>query len=115
MPPDIHAQILRLATEIFRLCVWLVLLAAIFTPLERYFGAAPRPADRKGFSVDVGYYFLNNLFSVLLQIPPLVVLGWALHFLVPANFYDFVGSLPLWLRVVAGLAIGMPAIIGATG
>ena len=106
MSPTIDAQIVRLAIEIFRLSVWLVLLAAIFTPLEWYFGVLPRSADRKNVVTDVGYYFLNNLFTTLLQIPPLVVLGWALHFLVPAHFYDFVGSLPLWLRLAAGLVIG---------
>jgi sterol desaturase/sphingolipid hydroxylase (fatty acid hydroxylase superfamily) len=102
----IDQQFARIALDIFKLCVWLVLLAVIFGPFEWAFGIVPSQTKRTGLATDLGYYFLNNVFSGWLQIPPLVVLGWGLHFLIPAQLYTFTGSLPLWARLAAGLALG---------
>src|ERR1700735_4024135 len=102
----IDQQLAPIAMNIFRLCVWLVLLAVVFVPLEWAFGTLPRHAKRTELATDLGYYFLNNVFSGLLQIPPLVLLGWGLHFLIPPQLYTFTGSLPLWVRLAAGLALG---------
>jgi sterol desaturase/sphingolipid hydroxylase (fatty acid hydroxylase superfamily) len=106
MLPHASSQFALIAVDILRLCAWLLLLAAIFVPLEWSFGALPRQAKRAGLATDLGYYFLNNGLSGLLQIPPLVVLGWGLHFLIPSQFYAFAGGLPLWARLGAGLVLG---------
>lgn len=99
-------QLPNLALDLFRLCVWLVLLAVIFVPLERLFGARRKPILRRGLAGDLGYYFLNNYLPRILLILPLAALGWALHFIVPAQVYAFSGSLPLWVRVGVGLVLG---------
>ena len=96
----------QLAVDLFRLCVWLVLLAVVFVPLERMFGARRQKVLRAGIGADLGYYFLNNYLPKVLLIPPLALLGWGLHFLVPGQVYAFAGSLPLLVRLGAGMVLG---------
>jgi sterol desaturase/sphingolipid hydroxylase (fatty acid hydroxylase superfamily) len=95
-----------LLLQLLHLLVWLALLAVIFVPLERIFGARPKKILRRGLVTDLGYYFLNNYLPQALMIVPLAVLGWGLHFLVPAQVYAFSGGLPLWVRLLAGLVLG---------
>jgi sterol desaturase/sphingolipid hydroxylase (fatty acid hydroxylase superfamily) len=95
-----------LLLQLLHLLVWLALLAVIFVPLERIFGARPKKTLRRSFSTDLGYYFLNNYLPQALMILPLAFLGWGLHFLTPAQVYVFSGSLPLWARLGAGLVLG---------
>lgn len=102
----LYQQLPHLALDLFRLCVWLVLLAVIFVPLERLFAARPARILRRGLASDLAYYFLNNYLPKVLMIPPLALLGWALHLLVPAQVYAVAGGLPLWVRVAAGLVLG---------
>jgi len=80
-------QLPSVALDLVKLCVWLVLLAVIFVPLELLFPARRRRILRRGFWSDIGYYFLNNYLAPILMIPPIALLGWALHFLVPAQVY----------------------------
>lgn len=96
------ALILQLA----HLLAWLALLTVIFVPLERIFAARRKKTLRRGLATDLGYYFLNTYAPQALLILPLAALGWALHFLVPAQVYAFSGALPLWARLVAGLVLG---------
>ena len=99
-------QLEFLAVDLFRLCVWLVLLAVIFAPLEYFFGSPPRAFFRAGQLRDLGYYFLNNYIPRLLQFPPLIFIGWLFHFVVPHQVYAFVSSLTLWERLIAALVLG---------
>lgn len=104
MPALLH-EVMQVLASAFRLCIWLVLLAVIFVPLEMFFG--PRSAQKRtGRWRDVGYYFLNNMVPGLIQVPILVLVGWGLHFLVPAKFYAFMGAQPLLLRLFVGLVVG---------
>jgi len=99
-------QLPAFGMSLFRLCVWLVLLAAIFTPLERLFAGRPRPVLRARLGSDLVYYFLNNLLPPLILAPPLAAIGWLLHFIVPHSVYALSGSLPVWARVGLGLVLG---------
>jgi sterol desaturase/sphingolipid hydroxylase (fatty acid hydroxylase superfamily) len=105
MPAYLQHQVSQVFTEAVRLCVWLILLGAVFIPLEMFFGAR-RGQKRSGRLRDLGYYFLNNMVPGLIQVPILVFVGWGLHFLVPAQVYSFIGAQPLLLRLFAGLVIG---------
>ena len=99
-------QLPQFAMSLLRLCVWLVLLAVIFVPLERIFGARRGPILRPRLGTDLIYYFLNNYLPQLMLIPPLAALGWLLHFIVPPAVYEFSGALPLWVRVGIGMVLG---------
>ncbi len=92
--------------DVFRLCVWLVLLTVIFVPLERLCGVHTQKVFRKGFLTDLGYYFLNSLLPKLLLILPLSMIAWGLHYLVPSGLYSSVAAIPLWTRFAAALIVG---------
>ena len=103
---QILGQVAPLAVDLFRLCIWLVLLGAILIPLERLWPARRDKLLRKDVGVDLTYYFLNNYLPKLLLIPPIALLGWCLHFLVPAQLYAATGHLPLGVRLAAAFVLG---------
>ncbi len=94
------------ALQLLRLTVWLVLLAALFIPLERLFGLHRREILRKGILTDLAFYFLSSLLPSLLLSAPLAAVAIAAHRVIPASFYVTVAASPLWLRVAASLLIG---------
>ena len=65
---SLDPRLLAYAIQILRLCLWLVILAAIFTPLERLFALYPQKIFRKAIVTDLGYYFLSSLVPSLLLI-----------------------------------------------
>lgn len=89
-----------------RLAVWLVLLAAIFTPLERLFALHPKQVFRAAIWTDVGYYFLSSLVPSLLLGIPLAAAAWGAHHLMPAAYLAWVQALPVWARITASVLVG---------
>lgn len=89
-----------------RLCVWLVLLVAVFVPAERIWALHRQPLFRKAFGTDLAYYFISGFMPKLLLALPLTVLAIVLHRIVPAGFYEWMASHPLWLRLPAALLVG---------
>lgn len=97
---------LSLIIDVMRLAIWLVLLAAIFVPLERLFALHPRQGRRANLGADLGLYFLNSLIPAFLIGLPMAVLVAAMHRIVPADYYGWVAALPLWLQLAATFVIG---------
>jgi len=62
------------AVDVLRLCIWLVLLCAVFLPLERWFALRRSPRLRPQLLNDLGYYFINSLLTSILLAAPLAVL-----------------------------------------
>ncbi|CAN5587228.1 sterol desaturase family protein [soil metagenome] len=94
------------ALQILRLCIWLVLLAAIFTPLERLFALHPKKIFRKAILTDLGYYFISSLVPSILLSFPLALLAWGVHRFIPGNFFAAIAAWPVWLRVAASFLVG---------
>jgi sterol desaturase/sphingolipid hydroxylase (fatty acid hydroxylase superfamily) len=92
--------------DVVRLCVWLVLLTAIFLPLERMFAVHPQRFFRKAFLTDLGYYFLNSLLPNVVLSLPLGVIAWSMHSLLPSAYLAAIADLPLWARVAAAPVVG---------
>jgi len=92
--------------QILRLCLWLVLLGAIFAPLERLFALHPKRIFRKAILTDLGYYFLNSLVPSLLLSIPLALLAWTVHRFVPQSVTSTIAAWPLWLRIAAAMLVG---------
>ena len=92
--------------QVLRLCVWLVLLAAVFIPLERLFALRPREIFRRQIVADLGYYFLSGLLPSVVLALPLAAVAWLAHLAVPGAFTAAMASLPLWARLPASLLIG---------
>jgi sterol desaturase/sphingolipid hydroxylase (fatty acid hydroxylase superfamily) len=95
-----------LALDIFRLCVWLVILAIVFIPLERLCAQQKQPVLRKEFIIDLGYYFLNSLLPKLLLILPMSLVAAAVHQLEPSGIYAWVAALPVRVRFVLAIIVG---------
>ncbi len=98
-------QLSTLAFDVARLCLWLVILTAVFVPLERLFARAPGPVFRREIGIDLGYYFLNSLVPAALIALPMAVLATLVQRAMPAGFHDAVHALPLWLSIPAGLVV----------
>ena len=99
-----HIQ--HFVVDVLRLCIWLLILAAIFVPLERLFALHPSRVFRRAVMVDLGYYFLSSLLPALALTLPLGLLAWAVHAVVPASFHAMVASWPLAVRAAAALVVG---------
>lgn len=100
------AQLYSMAITIARLSLWLAALAIIFVPLERLFAAHPQKVFRKGFGVDLGYFFITSLLPAALLSAPMGTVAWLLHRAMPDRFLEFTASWPLWLKTVVALIAG---------
>ncbi len=103
--PASHAA-LAASIELARLCLWLLVLAVIFLPLERLFALHPRQVFRRAIAVDLGYFFLSSLLPGLVLAAPLGLLAAAGHRLLPTGCQDFIAALPFWQRAVISLLAG---------
>src|ERR1017187_4110863 len=81
LPP----QIASFAEDVFRLCIWLVLLIAIFVPLERLFAQRPSTFLRPQIGNDLAYYFLSSLLPAALMSLPLAVLATLVQKVLPSG------------------------------
>lgn len=95
-----------LALDVFRLCIWLMLLMVIFVPLERLCARHPQKVFRKGFLTDLGYYFLNSLLPKFLLILPMSMVAGGLHYLAPIGLYSWVADMPFGTRFAAAMIVG---------
>lgn len=93
-------------TEVLRLAIWLVLLAAVFVPLERLFAVHPKMVRRPAVLADLGFYFLNSLLPSFVLSLPLALLATAVHAVIPAPVEDAISAAPIWARLCVGLVVG---------
>jgi sterol desaturase/sphingolipid hydroxylase (fatty acid hydroxylase superfamily) len=103
---SLDLRLLAYAVQILRLCIWLVLLAAIFTPLERLFALHPKNIFRKAIVTDLGYYFLSSLVPSILLSVPLAFVAWAVHRFIPIGFTSAIAAWPIALRIAASMVVG---------
>src|SRR5258708_30366472 len=83
-----------------RLAIWLVLLVAIFVPLERLFALHPAKIWRKQTGVDLAWYFINSLLPATVIAVPLALLAQALARLNPGGFYSATAAWPFWVKLI---------------
>ncbi len=94
------------AFDVFKLCIWLLLLVVIFVPLEKLCAQHPQRVFRKGFFADLGYYFLNSLTPKLILILPLSLVAGGAHYIAPTGLYSWVAEMPVWARFAAVMIVG---------
>jgi sterol desaturase/sphingolipid hydroxylase (fatty acid hydroxylase superfamily) len=99
-------MIATFATDFLRLCLWLLIVMMVFVPLERMFALRRQDVFRRGFLVDLSFYFLNNLLPKLILIVPMAMVGYAAHHLISPAFYTRVAALPIGLRMAGALVVG---------
>jgi len=76
----------------------LVVLAAIFVPLERVFALHPQKVLRAGWRTDLVHFFVNNLLANLALLVPVVVVGLGLRAMVPLTLRHDVVHQPAGLQ-----------------
>jgi sterol desaturase/sphingolipid hydroxylase (fatty acid hydroxylase superfamily) len=86
--------------------VWLVIISAIFVPLERLFALHPQKVFRKEVAVDIGYYFLNGLLVGLVLGGPLAIVAFVAHRVIPGGVTATIAAWPVWLRACAAMVVG---------
>ncbi len=84
-----------LPRELLRHCVWLILLCAIFAPLEFLFAAKRRLAPRGAVFGDLGFYFISGFLPHWLLLAPLAIAAYASYHFVPRNLHVAASALPL--------------------
>ncbi|CAM2814515.1 sterol desaturase family protein [Janthinobacterium lividum] len=95
-----------IAIDVLRLVLWLVLLAVIFVPLERFFGERHAGRSRTELFSDLGFYFISSLLPAALLAAPLALLAVAGQRLLPDTIPAALSALPLWGKILLGLLIG---------
>jgi sterol desaturase/sphingolipid hydroxylase (fatty acid hydroxylase superfamily) len=94
------------ATDVFRLGVWLVLLTALFVPLERLAGLRETKTGRREVLTNLGYYFINSLVPAMLLAGPLALIAVAAQRVIPQSVPLMLAGLPLAAKLVLALVIG---------
>ncbi len=94
------------AVEVARICIWLLLLMAVFVPLEKLFELHKQEIFRKSFLVDLGYYFINSLLPKMMLVVPMGLLAWLLHHIVPGAVQTLAQGMSMKFRLLAALVVG---------
>ena len=88
--------------------VRLVILIAIFVPLERALALRSQPVLRRGMGTDAAYFFTNQLASIAV-LAGLIGLGAAAADAVAPGFRENVAAQPAWLQIAGIVAVtGVP-------
>ncbi|MDB5848676.1 MAG: sterol desaturase [Rhodoferax sp.] len=91
--------------HVLQLALWLVLLTALFAPLERWFALHPGKLLRRQIGMDVGYYFLSSLLPAALLSLPVALMATAGQALMPAAWRQALQALPWWALLLAGIVL----------
>lgn len=102
----LQTQLPGIVIDVLRLSLWLVLLAVIFVPLERFFGERHGGRSRAELLSDLGFYFISSLLPAALLAVPLALVAVAGQRLLPDAVPAAMASLPLWAKLLLGLLIG---------
>ena len=101
-----HHQLYMLLSQAARITIWLVLLTAIFAPLERFFAVRPAKFFHKDWLTNLGWYFTNSLVPIFLLGPPSALIAAGIHAILPEAVTGAAEALPLWARMVLAMIVG---------
>jgi sterol desaturase/sphingolipid hydroxylase (fatty acid hydroxylase superfamily) len=101
-----HQHVLAYVLQAGRTCVMLALLLAVFAPLEYVFAVRKGALFQKGWSANLGWYFVNAFAAALLLGPPTALIAWGAHSLLPSALTGAAAALPLWAQMIAAMAVG---------
>ena len=101
-----HHHLLGYLSQAVRSLISLALVIVIFAPLEQIFSLRKAKLFYAGWPVDLAWYFVNGVAALVLLGPPLAILAWASHSLLPTSFTGAVADLPLGVRMVLAMIVG---------
>ena len=103
---QLSSRLVPWAIDVGRLGLWLALLAALFVPLERYFGTRHTARPNVDRWHDIAYYFISNLLPALLLSIPLALAATVLRHVTPAALPAAVAALPMPARLGLAFVVG---------
>ncbi len=84
----------------------LAVIVAVFAPLEHLFAVRRAKFFAEGWSTNLGWYCANAFAGTLFLGPPIALVAWAIHAILPAWFTGAAGGLPLGVRMVLAMVVG---------
>ena len=84
----------------------LMLVMAIFVPLEHLFSVRREKVFYAGWSTNFVWYFVNALTPIVLLAGPSALIAAGIHAVLPASFTEAAANLPLWARMVGAMVVG---------
>ena len=101
-----HQHFVAYLRQGFAASVTLALLIAVFAPLEQIYAVRKTRVFAKGWQTNFGWYVVNAFAVTLLLGPPTIVIGWAIHAVLPTSFTSAAAGLPLGVRMVLAMIVG---------
>lgn len=102
-----HVSLHDFLAAVLRLSLWLVLLTAVFVPLERWFGARHEaPRARREQLHNLAYYVISSLVPILVLSIPSALLAVAARHVVPDALTAAVAALPTPARLALVFVVG---------
>lgn len=83
-----------------------LILCLIFIPLERLFYLKKQSIIRKGFSIDIIYFFTGNIISNLTTFLIIVIALWLRKYLVLSSLSENINQLPSIIQFLLMILIG---------
>ena len=88
-----------------KLVFGLLVLAAVFIPLEKAFALRPQKLFRRGWATDLVHFVVNNLLTVVGIAIAVIVAGSLLRLAVPASTRAAIHHQPGWLQFVEAILL----------
>jgi sterol desaturase/sphingolipid hydroxylase (fatty acid hydroxylase superfamily) len=101
-----HQHVLAYLRQILASAVSLAAVITIFVPLEALFAVRKARLFYRGWSLNLGWYFVNALAPILLLGPPVALIAWAVNTALPVSFTGAAAVLPLWARMALAMIVG---------
>jgi sterol desaturase/sphingolipid hydroxylase (fatty acid hydroxylase superfamily) len=83
----------------------LVVLAAVFIPLEKAFALRPQRVFRRGWATDLVHFAVNNLLTTVGVVVAVVAAGTVLRAAVPASVRSGISHQPGWVQFAAAFLV----------
>ena len=80
-----HQHVAGFLLLFVRTIIWLAILVAVFAPLEHFFAVRPAKLFHKGWTTNLGWYFVNSLVPIFLLGPPVALIAMIIHAVLPAS------------------------------
>jgi sterol desaturase/sphingolipid hydroxylase (fatty acid hydroxylase superfamily) len=104
--PAAHHHVLLYLRQGAASSATLVVVTAIFAPLEAFLSVRKARFFYPGWATNLGWYAVDGLFIAFLLGPPSALLAWAIHAVIPAGVTGAASALPFWAKAILAMLVG---------
>jgi sterol desaturase/sphingolipid hydroxylase (fatty acid hydroxylase superfamily) len=101
-----HHHLLMVLNHLVAAFATLAIMIMVFVPLEHFFAVRKTRVFYKGWTTNLGWYFVNGVAATILLGPPTVLIAWTIQAVVPAAIPEAMQAQPLWLRMILAMVVG---------